>query len=349
MTVIKKILEIQKKDSFRYGLLGVFMVGVVLGGALFAAKGGFIDKDKIDFLTFTPNTISQIFNDTWRVHPRKISGKLTLPHGKGPFPTVVLVHGNYHPKELSPWYDKLVLHLSRAGIASFVIDSFTGRKISDTVASQARLPLAARLVDAFQALNALSSYEEIDENKIGISGYSFGGTVSLLSLDQRFSEAGLARGRIFAAHLPVSPDCQTRFRHPRPTGAPLLVLGAELDNWLPSHYCTELVDSFISSDFNSSIKVYNDTHHGWINDFGINECEYCMSFRDCGLMYIENNGHESALDGKVTTKFGWQEFLANLYQDCGSRETTLQVNQEARQDALQTIVTFFTDTLVNRR
>ena len=217
--LIKKLLDIQKKETFRIGAVGVFMVGIVLGGALYASNEGLVDKDRIEFLTFTPNTIRQIFTDNWRVHPRKISGKLTLPSGNGPFPTVVIVHGNYHPKELNHWFKELVPSLSQAGIASFVIDSYSGRKIPDTVATQVYLPLAARIVDAFQALDTLASYEEIDEDRIGISGYTSGGTVSILSSDSRLSAAGLAKGRMFGAHLSVSPDCQTRFRHPRSTGA----------------------------------------------------------------------------------------------------------------------------------
>lgn len=348
MKLIKKLLEIQKKETFRIGAVGVVMVGIVLGGALFAANDGFVEKDKIDFLTFTPNTFRQIFNDNWRVHPRKISGKLTLPPGKGPFPTVVLVHGNYHPKELIDWFKELVPRLSQAGIASFVIDSFSGRKIPDTVATQVYLPLAARLVDAFQALDVLASFEEIDEHRIGISGYSSGGTVSMLSSDSRLSAVGLAKGRMFAAHLAVSPDCQTRFRHPRSSGAPMLILAAELDDWVPSRYCAEFDGkSEGSGDAANVVKIYKETHHGWLDDHGIYKCEYCMSFRDCGLMYIEDTGHESALNGTINTQFGWQEFITNLYQQCGSRETTLKLNPEARKDTLRSTVTFFSDTLLD--
>ena len=350
MRLIEKLLKILKKESFRIGAVGVVMVGIVFGGALFAVNDGFVEKDKIDFLSFTPNTFRQIFQDNWRVHPRKISGKLTLPPGKGPFPTVVLVHGNYHPKELNHWFKELVPRLSDAGIASFVIDSFSGRKIPDTVATQVYLPLAARLVDAFQALDVLASFEEIDEDRIGISGYSSGGTVSLLSSELRLSAAGLAKGRMFAAHLPVSPDCQIRFRHPQSTGAPLLILAAELDDWVPSRYCTEYGEKIDGSgDATTTVKIYKDTHHAWFNDHGIYKCEFCMSFRDCGRMYIEDTGHESGLNGAITTKFGWQEFITNLYQQCGSLETTMNLNQVARQDTLQTTVTFFSDTLLDKR
>ena len=62
-------------------------------------------------------------------------------------------------------------------------------------------------------------------------------------------------------------------------------------------------------------------------------------------MYIENNGHESALDSTVTSLFGWQEYLETVYRDCGTIGVIFRANQEARQKTLETTVAFFTETL----
>jgi len=293
------------------------------------------------FLTFTPSTISQIYRDAWRVNPRKISGQLNLPPGEGPFPAVILYHGHFHPEDLEPWYGELVPQLIEAGIATFVLDSFSGRKITNTAFYEARLSRAARLVDIFQALNMLAKLPEIDENRIGISGYSIGGTVSMLGADLRLNETSLARGRSFAALLPVYPSCQVRFRSHKLTGAPMLLLVAENDGYSPAGFCAEYVDGVAMQGFNVKIKKYDNSQHGWIDDRTTSDCEDCMTFKDCGLMYIEDNGHESALDGKVTTLFGWQEYLETLYRDCGTIGVIFRTNQEARQDTLETTVAFF--------
>ena len=297
------------------------------------------------FLTFTPSTISQIYRDDWRVRPRKISGELNLPPGDGPFPAVILYHGHYHPEDLEPWFNKLVPRLLEANIATFVLDSFTGRKITNTAYFEARLSRAARLTDVFQALNMLARLDEIDENRIGISGYSVGGTTAMLGTDLRLNETSLARGRSFAAVLPVYPNCQVRFRTSELTGAPMLILVAEDDDSSPSEFCEEYVEEVSSAGFDVKIQKYDNTQHGWINDKVASDCEDCMTFKDCGLMYIEDNGHESALDGKVTTLFGWQEYIETVYRDCGKIGVIFRASPEASKKTLEATVSFFSEVL----
>ena len=123
--------------------MGVLICIILLSVAAINRNGDERDKrteeGEHNFLTFTPSTISQIYKDDWRVKPRKISGDLTLPPGDGPFPAVVLYHGNFHPEKLDPWFDELVPRLIESGLATFVLDSYTGRKITGTSFNEARL------------------------------------------------------------------------------------------------------------------------------------------------------------------------------------------------------------------
>ena len=329
-------------------LIGLFCIVMLSAAAMNREedRNKRTENGEHSFLTFTPGTISQIYNDEWRIKPRKISGELNLPPGDGPFPAVILYHGHYHPEDLEPWFNDLVPRLLAANIATFVPDSFTGRKISSTALFEGRLSRAARLTDVFQALNMLARLKEIDENRIGISGYSVGGTTAMLGADLRLNKTSLAQGRSFAAVLPVYPSCQVRFRSPRLTGAPMLILAAEDDTYSPSGFCEEYVEQVSSSgEYDVKIKKYHKTQHGWLNDKAASDCEDCMTLKDCGLMYIEDSGHESALDGQVSTLFGWQEYLENLYRQCGTIGVIMRTNQEARKDTLETTVTFFTEKL----
>ncbi len=332
-------------------LILVFLVSLILLGV--AASNRFEDRDKRTengehfFLTFTPSTISQIYQNDWYVQSRKISGELNLPPGEGPFPAVILYHGNYHPDDLNSWFNKLVPRLLEANIATFVIDSFTGRKIKSTAFNEMRLSRAARLTDVFQALNMLAKLEEVDENRIGISGYSVGGTTAMLAAELRLNETSLARGRSFAALMPVYPSCQTRFRNHELMDAPMLLLVAQEDGYSPAEFCEEYAQEAKSAGFDVQIKVYEDALHGWINNRVNTDCEDCMTFKDCGLMYIEDNGHESALDGEVTTQFGWQEYLETVYQDCGATGVISRPDSKISEDTIETTVGFFTETLLN--
>ena len=337
------------KNKYLWLILAGLISIILLGTAAIERTTNERDERTEDgehfLLTYTPETISQIYQDKWRVNPRKISGELILPPGDGPFPAVVLYHGNFHPEKLDPWFEELVPRLVEAKIATFVLDSFTGRGITSTAFNEAQLSRAARLVDIFQSLNMLASLPEIDEEKIGISGYSAGGTSAMLAADVRINETSLARGRSFAALMPVYPGCQVRFRSQKLTGAPMLYLVAENDDYSPAGFCEDYVESAASEGFNVKIEKYEGNRHGWITDYGISNCEDCMTFKDCGLTYIEDDGHESAFDGTINTKFGWREYIENLYRRCGRIEVIMRLNPEARRDSLDTTVKFFSDVL----
>ena len=93
------------------------------------------------------------------------------------------------------------------------------------------------------------------------------------------------------------------------------------------------------------MQKYHGIQHGWLNEKNSTDCEDCMTFKDCGLIYIEDNGHESALDGEVTTLFGWREYIETVYRDCGKIGVISRASQEARRDTLETTVEFFSQTL----
>ena len=131
------------KNIYTWLILGA-LVCVILLGAAAMKRDKRTEEGEHFFLTYTPSTISQIYRDDWRIRPRKISGELNLPPGDGPFPAVILYHGHYHPEDLEPWFNELVPQLLEANIATFVLDSFTGRTITNTTYFEARLSRAAR-------------------------------------------------------------------------------------------------------------------------------------------------------------------------------------------------------------
>jgi len=341
-------MKVIVKSIYAWLILGLIVCIILLGLAAVNRtedRNARTEDGEHFFLTFTPGTISQIYRDEWRIRPRKISGQLTLPPGNGPFPAVILYHGHYHPEDLEPWFQKLVPRLVEANIAVFVIDSFTGREITNTAFYEARLSRAARLTDVFQALKFLAGLDEIDENRIGIGAYSVGGTTAMLAADRRINETSLAGGRSFAALLPAYPACQVRFRRPEPTGAPMFLLLAGNDDYSPSSFCEQYVEETAAAGYDVKSKKYENVEHGWINEKASTDCENCMTFKDCGQMYIEESGHESALHGRVSTLFGWQEYVEAVYRDCGTVGVISRSNAEIGEDTLETTVAFFSETL----
>ena len=60
--------------------------------------------------------------------------------------------------------------LTRAGLATFVLDSFGARGVTSTVANQTQFSFAASAYDVLAAWKVLASLPEIDATRIGAQG-----------------------------------------------------------------------------------------------------------------------------------------------------------------------------------
>lgn len=111
-----------------------------------------------------------------------LAGTLTIPHGKGPFPAVVLVHGSGPIDRDSTVFGHkpfLVLadYLSRQGIAVLRYDKRGVGKSTGNRNEATTLDLAD---DAAAALRFLRARPDVDIRRIGVIGHSEGGLVAPL-------------------------------------------------------------------------------------------------------------------------------------------------------------------------
>lgn len=190
----------------------------------------------------------------------RIWGYLSLPAGAGRIPAMVLMHGSGGLNAGSrTHYSEL---LNRYGIAAFYVDSFTGRGISSSVRDQAILSITDNTHDAFAALRLLRRHPRIAPAKIGVMGFSRGGTVSRASAMRDSFTQFRREGLGFALHVPFYPGCNFATVGPT-TGAPMLFLLGGADDWTRAAHCLDFVAQLRRTSARIDVKVYSGAHHAW--------------------------------------------------------------------------------------
>ncbi len=109
----------------------------------------------------------------------QVPGIVTLPIGEGPFPAVVMLHGTGSEKnEAGGGYALAAPALAEAGIASIRID-FIGT--GDSQVDYIEYNFSTAVSDANAGFSYLANLEQVDANRIGVMGWSQGGTIAMLA------------------------------------------------------------------------------------------------------------------------------------------------------------------------
>lgn len=108
---------------------------------------------------------------------------LHRPAGEGPHPAVVMCHGfTGHRLECNNVFVKCARHLAGAGIAAFRFDCrFSGESDGDF----RDMTISGEVSDAIAAVDTLLAQPSIDASRLGILGFSMGGTVAPLAAAAR--------------------------------------------------------------------------------------------------------------------------------------------------------------------
>lgn len=122
---------------------------------------------RLGFQATTPS-MSEFLHGIKPAATRLIRGDLGLPAAQiERSPAVVLVHGS---GEVGPREDRWVEELRHAGVATFLIDSFTGRGIALSSEDQSQLGSLAMIGDPYLALELLATHPRIDPARISVMG-----------------------------------------------------------------------------------------------------------------------------------------------------------------------------------
>lgn len=193
--------------------------------------------------------------------PVSLGGVLRLPKVSGKNPAVILLHAAGGLGGASGAVHEWARVLNEAGIATFAVDSYSGRGVA-SLADGARVSSLTRVADTYRALDVLAKHPLIDAKKVAVMGFSQGGTSALFSSMLRFQKVHGNPDLQLAAYVPVYSYCGTSYREDTALAArPVLLLHGTADDWLPIDACREYVARLTKAGMNVRLIEYPDAHH----------------------------------------------------------------------------------------
>jgi dienelactone hydrolase len=186
-------------------------------------------------------------------------GHLTRPEGDAARPAVVLMHGcsglNDKKGRIFGLYRAWARALGVQGYVTLIVDSATPRGLGQTCSGGPdRIRMwRDRPKDAFGALQYLQAQPFVKGDRIALMGWSQGGGVALLTINDKSIGRPAALAQEFAVAVSFYPGACADQYQSRPyttvepngwtTKVPLLVLIGEADVWTPYKPC----DAFIAA------------------------------------------------------------------------------------------------------
>lgn len=132
--------------------------------------------------------------------------------------------------------------LNAQGFHALVVDSLGPRgerEICTQRLGTRRITMANRRLDALAAVAWLAARPDVEAERIGLIGWSNGGSTVLASTNLLQREVGAALRRPAFA-VAFYPGCEADLKRGYRAAAPLLLMAGEADDWTPAEPCRQL-------------------------------------------------------------------------------------------------------------
>ena len=297
------------------------------------------------FASSTPHTLLELVER--KGAPQAVVGHLFLPVNKtnAPIPAVVLMHGSGGVyRELLEFWPQL---LNDQGIAAFVVDSFSPRGVQSTVEDQSRVPMPADVADAFAALGLLATHPRIDKARIGIMGFSRGGTTAWRTAVNRLIEGAAPQGLRFAAHVPqYSGGCAGLSSMVVKAGvfdaAPMLWIHGADDDYTSAADCKAYSDRIAAAGTPSDFLLLPGARHKYdATDPRRYTLRAAQKTRPGCPLSLDATQRFAPVDLRSGQAMSWQAAQALNREQCFELGATIEGSASARKTAAAAVVEFF--------
>jgi dienelactone hydrolase len=317
--------------------LAVRILGSALSVALLAPPALAQMVARVEIYPFFSATISdQQFLAGRHDTPVRLAGELRIPKpGTGRLPAVILLHGS---DGVSGGVDAWARFLNEMGVATFVLDAFTGRGIWTVSSDEAQFARLNMILDGYRALELLSKHPRIDPQRIAVMGFSRGGQAALYSSVKRFQRLRLAPGLGFAAYIAFYPDCHTTYVDGDDVAdKPIRIFHGSADDYNPPAPCREYVARLKKAGKNVQMTEYPGAHHTFDSPATPvpTKSPESQTVRRCRMQEMAG--------GRIVNSATKQPFG---YQDpCVERGATVGYNEAAAREAQKAVREFVMATL----
>ena len=293
---------------------------------------------RLEIQSFQSMTLTdqEFLTDRKEGKPVTLGGELRLPRpGNDRLPVVVLQHGS---GGVSGYVLDWEQYLNGLGVATFVLDSFTGRGIVNTNYDQAQLGRLNMIVDDYRALEVLARHPRIDPTRIALMGFSRGGQAALYASLKRFQRLYGPVGQQFAAYIAFYPTCNTTYHEDEDVvDKPIRIFHGSANDYAPVGPCRAYVERLKAKGKNVQLTEYAGAAHNFDNRAVKTplKLEKAQTARRCELAEAEN--------GVIVTVKTKQPFT---YADpCVEYGPTLAYDEKAFTEARKAVKDFVTITL----
>ena len=199
---------------------------------------------------------------------RLIGYWLPAPDPKASAPALVLLHGCGGPYERSGRLDQRMRSyaalLNAQGAHALVLDSLTPRGEKELCTQKVgtrQVTQANRRLDALAALAWLAKRTGVDPQRLGLLGWSNGGSTVLAAINTRHPAVAAASVKAAFA-VAFYPGCEAELKRGFESRTPFLMLVGEADDWTPAAPCHKLAGA-AAGPTKPAIEGYAGAYHGF--------------------------------------------------------------------------------------